>query len=240
MLATPTPSEVWAWIAANQWLTVPVAIFLLSTLATALTKYPQASGFVTVLRLLLGRLSALQHSDSAATFSLPGLATKPPEGVAKLTMADAIKPPDQPPPLGFVPVQVLVGVTAICGVIAIALSASSCAALQSPLAWQAATGIAACAEHAVVEALPPLVAKVEAILAHSDDSTWAAELDALKADGEDALLCAIAAVVGALDNKGGSYVSVTTGRHFAEPAALTLAKATAVSRGKVYLQRSAK
>jgi len=66
------------WCLAHPLESIGLAIFILSNLATALTKYPRASGFLTGVRALLDLISCLPHKDSPAYFTLPLVQRSPP------------------------------------------------------------------------------------------------------------------------------------------------------------------
>jgi hypothetical protein len=60
---------------------LPVAAILLSSVATALTKYPKAEGWVAGIQKVLDVLSFLTHRDSPGTLQLPLVQrSAPPKG----------------------------------------------------------------------------------------------------------------------------------------------------------------
>lgn len=73
------------WFAANAAWVVPLGIWILANLATALSRYPKANGVVAVLRIFLGGLSMIEFRDGKK----PGLALK-------LPVARPSPPPEEP------------------------------------------------------------------------------------------------------------------------------------------------
>lgn len=85
VVASPTAG---AWMAANWPWVLPLAIVVLSSLATGLSKYPRAGGVVTALRVVLDVLSVVTHKDSPGSLSVPGLRSRPP-GPPDLSLVQA-------------------------------------------------------------------------------------------------------------------------------------------------------
>lgn len=61
--AIRVPAGFWPWLQANAAWLIPLVLFVLSTLATVLSKYPKAKGVVAALRMVMGGLSALEFKD---------------------------------------------------------------------------------------------------------------------------------------------------------------------------------
>lgn len=71
VIAPVAASGGWAWFCANsQWL-VPLAITLLSSLATGLSDYPKAGGVVRVLRIVVGCLGLVQFRNAPGSIKPP-------------------------------------------------------------------------------------------------------------------------------------------------------------------------
>lgn len=89
----------------------PVAVVVLASVVTALTRYPRAAGVVPLLQVLLDLLSVLAHRDSPATTKLPGTRSPRPDSAQ-----------DAPPPSSGAagPALLLLATTALLG-------ASACA-----------------------------------------------------------------------------------------------------------------
>jgi hypothetical protein len=66
------------WLGSNASWLVPVAALAASTLATGLSNYPKAGGFVRVLRLVASCLSLVPFKDSAGSLKLPVVPSAPP------------------------------------------------------------------------------------------------------------------------------------------------------------------
>jgi hypothetical protein len=89
-----------AWLLANLWWLVPLAINVLSSVATALKNYPKADGVAKVLWIIVAMLGNVEFKDGKK----PGLAFKPPFTAPALPppsaanvaapAADAAKPSD--------------------------------------------------------------------------------------------------------------------------------------------------
>lgn len=62
------------WLLANLWWLLPLAINVLSSLATALTPYPKAGGVVKLIRLVIAMLGNVEFKDGKR----PGLVLKAP------------------------------------------------------------------------------------------------------------------------------------------------------------------
>lgn len=86
------PGGTVVWIKANLWWLVPLAINLLSSIATALKNYPKADGVAKVIWLIVAFLGNVEFKDGKK----PGLAFKAP------CMMPALPPggikPDAPMP----------------------------------------------------------------------------------------------------------------------------------------------
>lgn len=80
------PVGVGPWLQANASWFIPLLIFVLSTLATVLSKYPRAKGLVAALRMFLGGLSMLEFKDGKR----PGMVLKWPATLPA-------PPPDEAP-----------------------------------------------------------------------------------------------------------------------------------------------
>lgn len=70
-VVVPLPAPK-GWLGANLAWLVPLAIFVVSTLATFLSRYPRAKGVVAALRMFGGGLSMLEFKDGKR----PGLVLK--------------------------------------------------------------------------------------------------------------------------------------------------------------------
>jgi len=66
------PAGFWPWLQANGGWFVPLLIFVLSSLATVLSKYPRAKGLIAALRMFMGGLSMLEFKDGKR----PGMVMK--------------------------------------------------------------------------------------------------------------------------------------------------------------------
>lgn len=71
-------SQLLIWAEAHPLAAVGLVIFILSNLATRLSKYPRAKGLVTAIRVVLDLVSVLPHKDSPDLFTLPGKRSSPP------------------------------------------------------------------------------------------------------------------------------------------------------------------
>jgi len=70
--AIKVPAGFWPWLTANGSWFVPLLIFVLSSLATVLSKYPRAKGLIAALRMFMGGLSMLEFKDGRR----PGMVLK--------------------------------------------------------------------------------------------------------------------------------------------------------------------
>ncbi len=66
-----TCDRVVAWIVAYRAAIYALAVVLLATLATGLTRYPKAAGVVYWLRVVVGFIGVATSKDAAGTFKLP-------------------------------------------------------------------------------------------------------------------------------------------------------------------------
>ena len=70
----PVATSWWSWVVANTSWLVPVTLWVLANLATALSPYPKAKGVVSAIRMFAGGLSMVEFKDGKK----PGLAFKLP------------------------------------------------------------------------------------------------------------------------------------------------------------------
>ena len=61
----------WAWFLANSGWLVPLAVSLLSSVATGLSDYPKAGGVARVLRVMAGCLSLVQFRNAPGSLKVP-------------------------------------------------------------------------------------------------------------------------------------------------------------------------
>lgn len=78
-------SNKWSWIVANTGWLIPLILWLLANLATALSPYPKARGVVSAIRMFMGGLALVEFKDGKK----PGLAFKLPVTLPA--------PPPEPP-----------------------------------------------------------------------------------------------------------------------------------------------
>lgn len=79
------PAGFLPWLQTNGSWFIPLLIFVLSSLATVLSKYPRAKGLIAALRMFMGGLSLLEFKDGKR----PGLALKWP-------VSPPLPPPEPP------------------------------------------------------------------------------------------------------------------------------------------------
>lgn len=71
VVAPVAAGGAWAWFVANSGWLVPLAISVLSSLATGLSDYPKANGFVKVLRIVVAALGVCQFKNAPGTLKAP-------------------------------------------------------------------------------------------------------------------------------------------------------------------------
>ena len=71
VVAPVAASGGWAWFLANSGWIVPLAISLLSSIATGLSDYPKAGGVVRGLRIAVAVLGVVQFRDGKGSIKAP-------------------------------------------------------------------------------------------------------------------------------------------------------------------------
>jgi hypothetical protein len=71
VIAPVAAAGAWAWFLANAGWLVPLAISLLSSVATGLSDYPNAGGVVRVLRVVVACLGVVQFRNAPGTLKAP-------------------------------------------------------------------------------------------------------------------------------------------------------------------------
>lgn len=97
--AIKVPAGFCPWLQANGNWFIPLLIFVLSSLATVLSKYPRAKGLIAALRMFMGGLSMLEFKDGrrpGMVMKWPATLPEPPPGTTAESMRNT--PPDVPAP----------------------------------------------------------------------------------------------------------------------------------------------
>jgi hypothetical protein len=71
VVAPVAASGAWAWFVANAGWLVPLAVSFLSSLATGLSDYPKAEGFVKVIRVAVACLGVVQFRNAPGSLKAP-------------------------------------------------------------------------------------------------------------------------------------------------------------------------
>ena len=71
IVAPVAAGGTWPWFVANSGWVVPLAISFLSSLATGLSDYPQAAGFVKALRVAIACLGVVQFRNAPGSLKAP-------------------------------------------------------------------------------------------------------------------------------------------------------------------------
>jgi hypothetical protein len=71
VIAPVAASGGWAWFCANSGWIVPLAISVLSSVATGLSDYPKAGGLVRVLRIVVACLGVVQFRNAPGSLKAP-------------------------------------------------------------------------------------------------------------------------------------------------------------------------
>lgn len=157
---------------AKIWL--PILVVVLSSIITGLSKMPEASGVVNVLKMILQLFSVLTPKDAPGTLKMPLKVMKHPG-----KKEDRTTPPG--PPAAVMILLLASGVL---------LSTNGCSWLGSVAGSGAGQSVINCAVEAVAGKAAELVATVRAIVT-GGAVNWKEQLEALKSIGEDALACAL-------------------------------------------------
>jgi hypothetical protein len=71
VIAPVAAAGAWAWFLANAGWVLPLAVSLLSSVATGLSDYPKAGGVVRVLRVVVACLGVVQFRNAPGTLKAP-------------------------------------------------------------------------------------------------------------------------------------------------------------------------
>lgn len=163
-------------IMSNLGLWIPIALTIVSALATGLTKYPKAEGFLSGLQKFLSFFSVVTHEDAPKTFKMPFTVHKN-DGVDSSNNG------------------VMRGTVLVLAVSAV-LSLAACKIFQNP------PTVLDCATQALEQLAVSSEPQVFSILS-GGSINWQSELDALLAAGGDAVICAVQNVIGKLRGTSG-------------------------------------